>query len=369
MRVLMLIHSLRRGGAERVCLNLAVGLAQQGDEVEVLSWVDVDEYQDSEYLSVSRRHLVADSEYQWVRSIPRDAKRLRRYVDLFKPDVIQIHTPNMVWLAAWTLLKEPCVQVLHGYSSITFRGSWKALAYKVISRIAYRSLNLKTVVVAEPMANLASTYYGIRINNVSVINNGVDLSKFRPASITNGQKRTVIMIGTLSELKGQLLGVEAFRRLLETSPGATLLIVGDGPDMDCLNDAVTKYGLFNRIQLLGRRSDIPELLTKSSVLWHLSRMEAMPVTVLEAMATGVPVIGFRVRGVRDTVQDKITGHLVAHGDIEAVAEKTSRLFAQKDEWEAFSKRSRLIAETRFSVETMILQHRKVLEEIAVCHEQ
>ena len=125
MRILFFVHSLRRGGAERVLLEVALGLQNKGHIVEVLSWLRVDEYREERYRSITRHFLISKEAYRWPWSIPRAAALLGRHVGRFQPDVIEIHTPSVAWVAAWANSGIPCVQVLHGYHTIAPGGAIK----------------------------------------------------------------------------------------------------------------------------------------------------------------------------------------------------------------------------------------------------
>ena len=356
----MLIHSLRRGGAERVCLELASRLIQRGDVVEVAAWVDVDEYPEPNYQGIKRHYLMPHSDYRWVRSIPGSARRLCSLVNAFRPDVIEIHTPNVAWLAAWARLDMPCVHVLHGYGDITYAGSIKALVYKILARRAHQQLKPIIITVSSSMRPVAAHYFGIKEDDIRIVVNGVDLSMFSAVACQPVFPPKIIMIGTLCSNKGQVLGIEAFRLLLEAQPDATLVIVGDGTDMPRLRGLVNDYILINKVKLLGCRSDVAALLANAHVLWQLSHSEAMPMVVLEAMSMGIPVVGFDVRGTRDAVQTGETGHLVPYGDVKAIAQTTITLLSNGQARDTISRQARRRAESYFGLDTMVDNHRQVL---------
>jgi glycosyltransferase involved in cell wall biosynthesis len=363
MRILMLIHSLRRGGAERVCLELAAGLMRRGDVVEVAAWVDIDEYPESDYQCINRHYLIPHSDYRWVWSIPRSTTRLCSLVNVFRPDLIVIHTPNIAWLTAWARLRLPCVHVLHGYGDITYSGSIKASIYKILARLAHKQLKAKLISVSTSMRPVAAQYFGISEGIVDYITNGVNLSTFASVKKQPSLPPRILMIGTVCPNKGQLLGVEAFRLLLEVHEDATLLIVGDGIDLPRVHDLVKVYNLFDKVKLLGSRSDVSVLLSSSHVLWQLSKSEAMPMVVLEAMATGIPVVGFDVRGTCDAVINGETGHLVPYGDIDAIAQSTISLLSNKQEWYTFSDQSNSRAQTNHGLNTMIKKYQHIFRKI------
>lgn len=355
----MLIHSLRRGGAERVCLELAAGLIRRGDVVEVAAWVDVDEYPDPDYQCIKRHYLMRHSDYRWVWSIPRSSTRLCSMVNVFRPDLIVIHTPNVAWLTAWARLRIPCVHVLHGYGDITYSGSIKASIYKLLARRAHKKLDAQLVTVSTSMRPVAAQYFGISESIVDCIVNGINLSAFTPVESQPSLPPRILMIGTLCANKGQLLGIEAFRLLLGVYEDATLLIVGDGIDFPRIHDSVKDHKLLGKVKLLGCRSDVSVLLSSSHVLWHLSKSEAMPMVVLEAMATGIPVVGFDVRGTHDAVINGETGHLVPYGDIDSITQFTISLLSNKQEWDTFSCQANCHVQINYGLNMTIKKYQHV----------
>lgn len=356
----MLVHSLRRGGAERVLLELALGLQRLGHVVEVVSWLDVDEYQEEHYKLVNRHYLLSKNEYRWLKSIPRSAALLRKAVDRFKPDVIEIHTPNIAWLAAWAGLAVPCVHVLHGYGNITCYGTPKNGLIRRFSRLVAWRLNPSFITVSDSMIPVAARYFKADEKRFCCVSNGIDLKKFCFAPRLPDNSPVILMIGTLSPNKGQSHGIRAFKMVLDKLPNARLQIVGEGADRAALEELVKVSGLKGKVGFLGQRRDVPEILAASHLLWQLSGSEAMPVVVLEAMATGLPVIGFDVRGIRDAVVQRETGILAPHGDIASIASTTVDLLKDSPRYQNFSFRARQRVEKFFSLENMVDGHEIVL---------
>lgn len=364
MRVLMLVHSLRRGGAERVLLELSLALQKRGHAVEVVSWLDVDEYREGHYMRVSRHYLLRRDDYRWIWSIPHSAGKLRKIARGFRPDVIEIHTPNAAWLAAWAGLGVPCVYVLHGYGPITRYRGLKGGFIIFFSRLAARKLNAAFITVSGSMTEAASGYFHAGREHFHCVPNGVDLQKFPHRDRPPAAVPSILMIGTLSRNKGQALGIRAFKALLDHMENARLGIVGDGPDRKSLEYIAKFNGLEEKIEFLGRREDVPEILASSHILWQLSDSEGMPMVVLEAMASGIPAIGFDVRGTRDAVVCGQTGCLVRHGDIGAVARQTADLLKDGARYQNFSINSRRRAEQLFNLELMAGGHERVLQSAA-----
>lgn len=365
MRILLFVHSLRRGGAERVLLEVALGLRAKAHDVEIVSLLDVDEYREERYRLVPRHFLMPKEEYRWPWAVSRAAVRLKQVAERYRPDVIEMHTPTVAWVAAWANLDIPYIHVFHGYGAITRSGSIKDWGVRMVDRWAQRRLNANCIVVVPPMADVGATHFALAPSRFSCVPNGVDLSKFRPRVNALENTPTILMLGTLSPNKGQTLGVQAIRVMSQWSPNVRLRIVGEGPDREALGSLVKGLGLEGRVELLGCREDVPELMAEAHVLWQLSESEGMSMVVLEAMATGLPVVGFDVRGTRDVVVHGKTGYLVPFGDVKMIAQRTADLLNDVATYRMISQHARHRVEHHFSLESMVDGHERVLRAVTV----
>jgi glycosyltransferase involved in cell wall biosynthesis len=360
MKILMLTHSLRRGGAERVMLELALGLQSRGHSVEVVSWLAVDEYQEDRYLGIRRHYLLNRVEYKWVKSIPVSSSLFRRVIKDFSPDVIQIHSLNCLWLSALANIRTRCVCVVHGYGHITRLSGIKAWVVKHIYRLALRLQRADIVTVCESMKNSVLLFFNVSDDRIFAVPNGVDISLFPFKEIKKIENINILILGTLSKNKGQRFGVKVFHRLLEVFPEAKLWIVGEGDERDHIENLSIELGLTSSVYLTGVRNDIASLLTNSDLLWHLSESEAMPMVVIEAMSIGLPVIGFDVRGLRDTVVNGETGYLVPFLDLDKILEKSIALLTNDQEYRRFCFEGRRLVENLFSRDAMVDCHERIL---------
>jgi glycosyltransferase involved in cell wall biosynthesis len=158
----------------------------------------------------------------------------------------------------------------------------------------------------------------------AVIPNAVDLQA-APAARRDRDRPVLVAVGRLQAPKDFLTLVRAVA-LLE--PGSVdTLVVGEGPDRIDLEAEIRRLGIGERVQLLGERRDVPELLAGADMFVLSSASEGMPVSVLEAMAASLPVVGSRVGGVPELVVEGETGLLVEPGNVGELAAAIDRLLA------------------------------------------
>jgi sugar transferase (PEP-CTERM/EpsH1 system associated) len=189
------------------------------------------------------------------------------------------------------------------------------------------------VPVSKDLAHWLAGEVGIAAHKIEMIHNGVDTERFRPASAQEPKQALLpfpadsIVIGTVGrvqEVKDQQCLVDAFIRLrgmaCTTHLNLRLAIVGDGPLLPALKEKVRAAGIEDAVWLPGARADVHDIMRQFSIFALPSIAEGTPVTILEAMASGLPVVATRVGGVPEVVKQDVTGKLVAPRDPAALAE-------------------------------------------------
>jgi glycosyltransferase involved in cell wall biosynthesis len=191
---------------------------------------------------------------------------------------------------------------------------------------------------------------------------GVDLTRFgecrggaEPAHVaaesaesTESDGPTLIWVGRMDAVKGLDTLIAAFARVRVGRP-ARLLLVGDGPVREAVEADVARRGLAACVQLLGRRDDVPALLSGADLFVFPSRTEGFPNALLEALAAGVPVVATDVPGCRDLVTDGDTGRLVPVDDPTALARMIERALDDQGTTARMAARARALVHTEYSL--------------------
>ena len=133
----------------------------------------------------------------------------------------------------------------------------------------------------------------------------------------------VTIVGRLSPEKGHRTFLEAARRVSADRDNVKFLVVGDGPMGDELRAEVARLNLEERVMFTGFRKDMPEIYALSDVMVNASSIEGLPMTILEAMASKVPVIATRAGGIPDIIKDNETGLLVDSAGCRCLGERRS----------------------------------------------
>jgi sugar transferase (PEP-CTERM/EpsH1 system associated) len=195
------------------------------------------------------------------------------------------------------------------------------------------------------------------------IKNGVDTDKYAPggtAAADSPWQPGDIVIGTVArvqDVKNHRLLVEALARLHALHPALAprvkLSIVGDGPLLPAVRQQVQDLGLQDAVWLPGARADIKALLQTFTMFALPSLAEGTPVSMLEAMACGLPVVASRVGGIPEVVDDGVQGVLVPVGDVDALAQALARYATDADLRARHGRAARARVEDRFSMRAML----------------
>jgi glycosyltransferase involved in cell wall biosynthesis len=226
------------------------------------------------------------------------------------------------------------------------------------------------VAVAGPHARYLAEHEGCPAARIEVIPNGVDVQRFRPGTADASLRAALGLppnapvagiVAALRPEKQHELFLRAASSVHRQSPECRFLIVGDGPQRATLQTLAVDLGLAGVVHFLGTRDDIPKLLSLFDVFVLTSKMEANPVSVLEAMASGKPVVATRVGSVGETVLDGRTGYLVAPGSADEVAAKILELLGDPGRAKVMGQAGREEVVAHWSVGRMVEGYQEMLE--------
>lgn len=214
----------------------------------------------------------------------------------------------------------------------------------------------RTVTPATSMATFLQRRLRVPSAKVVHLDNGLPLP---PAAVTRGPVRRLLFVGLLVRRKGVHVLLEAMAAA-GLPPDVRLRVAGDGPERVELEAQAHRSGLADRVEFLGFRSDVPQLLAEADAFVLPSAMEQQPLVLIEAMGAGKPVVATDVGGVREMVRD--AGLVVPPGDPAALAGALRELTTGGDA-ETWAVRAAADARERFSVERARDRHIALYEEL------
>ena len=227
----------------------------------------------------------------------------------------------------------------------------------------------RIIAVGEDVRRALIDNEGFPPGRVEVVYNGVDTGAFAESARHREAVRREIGVGAgdfvlmqvarLDPIKDHATAVRAVGRAAERRGDVRLVIVGEGAEAGPIDDLIRGLGLGDHVLRLGVRSDVARLLGAADAVLLTSRSEGIPLTLIEGMAAGLPVVATRVGGVPEVVAEGETGLLAPAGDADALAAHILRLADDRDLRERLGRAGRERARTSFDEGRMIAAYDRI----------
>lgn len=213
-----------------------------------------------------------------------------------------------------------------------------------------------------------------KVKKVEKINGvGINKNKFKPIDTElKNQRRSIlgykendfllIYVGELSKRKNQQLTIDMMKKVVQIIPQAKLLLVGDGELRETYAQQIKDLWLEKNVFLLGYRKDVDQLMSVSDIVISTSKQEGLPVNLMEAMGTGLPIIATDCRGNRDLIHHGENGYLVDLGDGEQLASYVGILYHSSSLREAFGLKN-LEYLDKYSVQSVMSQMTQIYQRV------
>jgi glycosyltransferase involved in cell wall biosynthesis len=350
------------GGAARHVIELVSGLDPSSWEIDVACLRDSEPWRELHALANVTLHALRG---RHGRPAMRDFGELSQLVRLSRgADVIHAHSAKAGFLTRCAAVlagrRRSTIFTPHGWSYWAATGA-EARLYLGLERFAAHWC--RAVVAVSEAEAAAGLDAGIgRKPQFRVIPNGVDVDRF--AARPRPEAGRIVFVGRLAPPKRPDIVVKAFGEMRNKGNEARVDFVGDGPLRAELDAYIADEGLRGAVTLLGSRTDVPELLSRAAVFVLASDYEGCPLSVIEAMAAGVPVVATAVGGVPELVVDRETGLLVQPGRPDLLAAALSELLADPLRAQALGLAGRERAHALFSRERMVAATAALYDEIA-----
>lgn len=283
--------------------------------------------------------------------------QLVRLIKKHAIDIVVTHSGRDGWLGGFAakIAGAKCVRVRH--LQTPFRGTF-----------SYRFLSDVVVAVSDQVRNYLISR-GVKPQNARTVYTGVDTAQFsrQNSSLREelGISGETILIGIVAILRGAKNHkhlIDAVQQL-SSRYDVRLVIAGDGPQAENLKNYIAQMGIGDRVAMLGFRSDTVNILSALDIFALPSRMEALGTALLEAQSCGVPVVGARVGGIPECIDDGRSGFLFESGNIDDLVAKLEILCKEPQMRQDMGKRAKEWVEQRFSVHTMVDETLKLYKEL------
>lgn len=360
MRIAHLINSLTCAGAEQVVASLAAYHSQRGHSVKIICLRSIGEN------SVDIDPLIAAG----VEIINLDKPpgihidTLKKLKNLLRSHPIEVlHTHNHLvhhyGAVAGRLAKVPAIlNTLHGTSSLQMSPLWTKILFWISCGLSH-----KVVCVDQQVHSVFSRNYPYPGQRLAVIENGIDLRGF--LSIQRAPRKNNLTLGTIGRLdpiKGHDILLKAFADLHKSHPDLRLRILGDGLLHQPLVNLAKDLFISDHVHFDGFSRDTPAFLAGLDLYVISSLSEGLPLSLLEAMAAGLPIVATAVGGIPKIISQAACGWLCSPGDPQALAKTLRQAIADPHFNEMGAKSRHAVAEC-FGIEKMANRYETLYQQL------
>lgn len=359
MNILYLTTHLNIGGISSYIFTLAKGLEQKGHNVYIAS--SGGELV-GRFTQAGMPHfeipIKTKSEANIFKLLPGFLK-LKAYVSRNNIDIIHANT-RVTQVLAYFLSRaahKPYITTCHGFFKKRF------------SRRIFPGWGNRTIAISDQVKEHLINDFGVKREKIALIHNGIDVGKFGVRSpesgvqvkqrIGLGSGPVVGIIARLSDVKGHVYLIEAMSLVLGKVPDAQLLIAGEGRMKADLEEQVRRLQIEKNVFFVPNVYDTAELLPAMDLFVLPSLKEGLGLSLMEAMAAGLAVIGSDTGGIKNLIRDEVNGLLVKPADIKGLSEAMLELLLDSEKRRIFGENARKFIAENFSQEKMALQTEEV----------
>ncbi|OOG23016.1 glycosyl transferase [Thioalkalivibrio denitrificans] len=292
------------------------------------------------------------------------AGRLRRVIRETRPDLVHLHSRRGADVLGGLAARRAGVPaVLSRRVDNPEPAFWARLKYRLFARVVTISEAIRQVLLAE----------GVPPEKVVCVPSAVDTADyeqscdrdwFRSTFSLAPEARAVGVIAQLIVRKGHRHLLTAAPAILAACPDTRILLFGQGPLEDELRARIHDMGLDGRVVLAGFRNDLPRILPCLDLVVHPADMEGLGVSLLQAAAAGVPLVGTRAGGLPEIIRED-NGVLVPPADPDALAQAVIGLLKDPERARRMGEAGRALVRTRFSIDAMVEGNLGVYRELLV----
>ena len=295
---------------------------------------------------------------------PSDVISLRRLLRLVREaDVIHAHSSKAGFLTRLAALlrgrARTTIYTPNAWSFWAVSGP-EARLYRTLERVAARWCCI--IVAVSDHERRSGLEAGVGSpEKYRIIPNGVDIARFdRPRDPVPGR---VLFLGRLARQKRPDLAIEALARVRKRVPHAELHLASEGPEREDIERLAARLGVADAVVFLGYRDDVPALLARAACVLLTSDYEGAPLTVVEAMAAGVPLVATRVGGIPEVVSHGETGFLANAGDVATLGNAVAQVLEEPELARRLGESGRRLVRRSYAREEMVASTLALYEEV------
>ena len=297
MKIMQVIPVLDLAGAETMCQNLAIELHKMGHEVMVVSL-----YKKETVLTENLRNNSIPIEWMDKKNglDPSCIYRLYKLFRQFNPDVVHSH----IYAGKYAHIAAAIAGVkAKAYTVHSVAQKEATASNTIMNRVLFKKLGVVPVALTQEVRKSIEDVYGIDESKIPVVFNGIPLEKCRPIQVYKKHAVEIVHVGRFCEEKNHRNLIYAFADAHAKFPEIHLKLYGEGPLRNDMEKLVSELQAEDYVHFMGLTNDVYSAMTEADVFILPSIYEGMPMTLIEAMATGLPIITTPVGGIVDMVEN------------------------------------------------------------------
>lgn len=298
MKIVQVMPDFGLAGAETMVENLSCGLAAEGCDVLVISFFDLHTAitERIENRGIKIKYLGKKRGFD-----PSIISKMRKIIKAYQPDVI--HTHRYVLPYAFLASMGFKAKRVHTVHNVAQKEQTKV--GKNINRVLFRYFNVVPVALSKEIQRTIQEVYGLPDNRIPVVFNGIDLSRcIVKESYARKDTFTVLHIGRFMDVKNHELLLRSFARFKGQHSDARLQLLGDGELKENMMQLAGQLNITDAVEFAGLQSNVYPWLHNADVFILPSKFEGMPMTLIEAMGTGLPIIASNVGGIPEMLSSQ-----------------------------------------------------------------
>lgn len=325
MKIMQVIPTLGLAGAERMLEALVIELVNEGHDVLIVSLYQfhssITENIESHGISV----IYLNKQIGISLSL---LKPLSKIIKTFNPDIIHTHLYALIYTSASRLIAGCRAPLIHTIHNEAEKESGKF--HRILNKLLFKITNTTPVALTSKIRDSIVEQYGLKRESVPIVLNGINMKSINGYKTTYdiGETFKLVHVGRFADQKNHKAIVEAFAKLNKELPNSSLTFYGEGPNMEAINLIIKEKQLSSCIHIKGVDPDVVSKLSYYDAFLLPSIFEGQPITIIEAMAVGMPILTTNVGGIPDVIQNNING-LITTPDTESIYLGIKSLFFDK----------------------------------------
>jgi len=345
LRILHVITNLKMGGAERLTIDICSKLAE------------------TPFIKVALVLLENDIEYELPNTFPIyilknncqlsikkpnkfDNYEFEKIIHDFKPQIIHSHLFESEIISRYTIFND-IRYFTHIHDNIRqFKSKFNLSKKENLTELferrwifkRYKKTNNKFISISRDTTNFSLKYLPKKIaENIFYLPNSIDTQTFKQIPKFSINKLKLVTIGSLVSKKNHRFLIEVVNELIKKNIDVELTIIGEGKLKNELQDLINDLKLTNYINLIGNQKDIPGYLNKSTLYVHSATYEPFGLVLLEAMASGTPIVSLNGNGNKELITNYENGFILDEPNVQLFVEKIIELNEDPKLYEQFQK--------------------------------